>query len=82
MAMLQIERIYEHSLCQFEPITYPGILKKIPISARLSKEVQEVVPSVADTKNGIKPIALSSSIPLCRQKRRRRTINDKVKVRN
>jgi hypothetical protein len=36
----------------------------LPISAKLSNETQEVVPNVAETKNGINPRALSSSIAL------------------
>ena len=34
----------------------------LPISIRLSKEQQPVVPSVADTKNGYNPFAISASI--------------------
>ena len=33
-----------------------------PISIRLSKEQHPVVPSVADTKNGYNPLAISASI--------------------
>jgi hypothetical protein len=36
----------------------------LPISAKLSNETQEVVPNVAETKNGINPSARSSSIAL------------------
>ena len=43
-------------------------LNSSPISAKLSKDTQDVVPSVAETKKGTKPSALSSSIAFIHSK--------------
>jgi hypothetical protein len=42
----------------------PSLWQMGPISFKASKEQQDVVPRVADTKNGTKPDARSSSIAL------------------